>query len=103
MQTAPKGLDLLSLASRLYSYEERFLKDKANIKSWFLKREYLEKLISAKMKKLSFPMSKEKSNWKTKKDIPLVVTYHPLLKSLSNIVNNNISLLHMNQDVKKDI
>ena len=48
-------------------------------------------------------MSKEKSNWKTKKDIPLVVTYHPLLKSLSNIVNNNISLLHMNQDVKKEI
>ena len=60
MQTAPKDLDLLSLASRLCSYEEKFLKDKANMKSWFLKREYLEKLISAKMNKVKFSNIKGK-------------------------------------------
>ena len=28
------------------------------------------------------------------------MTYHPLLKSVSSIVNNNIYLLHMDQEVK---
>ena len=42
-----------------------------------------------------------KSNSETQKVIPLVVTYHPLLQSLSSIVNNNIYLLHMDQEVKR--
>ena len=53
------------------------------MKSWFLKREYLEKSISAKMDKDNFSNIKSKSNSKTQKGIPLVVTYHPLLKSLN--------------------
>ena len=69
------------------------------MESWFLKREYPEKLISAEMDKVS--NSERKSNGKTQKGIPLVVTYHPLLKSLSSIVNNNIYLLHMDQEFKR--
>ena len=42
-----------------------------------------------------------KSNSETQKVIPLVVTYHPLRQSLSSIVNNNIYLLHMDQEVKR--
>ena len=53
------------------------------MKSWFLKREYPKKSISAKMDKDNFSNIKSKSNSKTQKGIPLVVTYHPLLKSLS--------------------
>ena len=45
------------------------------MKSWLLK---------------SFPVSKEK-----------VTSQHPLLKSLSSIVNNNICLLHMDQEVRR--
>ena len=56
----------------------------------FLKKEYPKKLISAEMNKVKFSDVKRKSNSKTQKCIPLVVTYHPLLKSLSSIVNNNI-------------
>ena len=86
--------------SRLYSYEENFIKHKDNMKSWFLKREYPERLISAEMDKVKFSNIERRSNSKTQKGIPLVVTYHPLLKSLSSIVNNNIYLLHMDQEVK---
>ena len=87
--------------SRLCSYEENFIKHKANMKSWFLKREYPERLISAEMDKVKFSNIERRSNSKTQKGIPLVVTYHPLLKSLSSIVNNNIYLLHMDQEVKR--
>ena len=87
--------------SRLCSYEENFIKHKANMKSWFLKREYPERLISAEMDKVKFSNIERKSNSKTQKGIPLVVTYHPLLKSLSSILKNNIYLLHVDQEVKR--
>ena len=60
-----------------------------------------EKLILAKMDKVKFSNIERKSNSKTQKDIPLVVTYHPLLKPLCNIVNNNIYLLQVDQEVKR--
>ena len=53
------------------------------------------------MDKVNFSNLERKSNSKTQKGISLVVTYHPLLKSLDSIVNNNIYLLHMDQEVKK--
>ena len=68
---------------------------------WFFKREYLEKLISAEMEKVKFSNIERKSNSKTQKGVPLVVTYQPLLKSLSSINNNNIYLLYMAQEVKR--
>ena len=76
--------------SRLCSYEENFIKHKANMKSWFLKREYSEKLISAEIDKVKFSNMERKSNSKTQKGIPLVVTYYLVLKSLSSIVYSNI-------------
>ena len=53
------------------------------------------------MDKIKFSNIERKSNSNTQKGMPLVVTYHPLLKSLSSIVNNNIYLLHMDQEVKR--
>ena len=48
--------------SRLRSYEENSIKHKANIKSWFLKREYPETLISGEIDKVKFSNIKRKSN-----------------------------------------
>ena len=53
------------------------------------------------MDKVTFSNIKRESNSKTQKVAPPVMTYHPLLKSLSSLVNNNIYLLHMDQDVKR--
>ena len=68
---------------------------------WFLKRKYLEKLISPEMGKVKFSNIERKSNIKIQTAITLVVTYHPLLKSLSGIVNSNIYSLNMDQEVKR--
>ena len=87
--------------SRLCSYEENVIKHKANMKPRFLKREYPKRLILAEMDKVRFSNIERRGNSKTQKGVPLVVTYHPLLKSLTSILINNIYLLHMDQEVKR--
>ena len=37
---------------------------------------------------------------KGEKDVPLVVTYHPLLKSIGKIIHENLYLLYMNEELK---
>ena len=51
----------------LCSYEENFIKRKATMKLWFLKREYPERLIFAEMNKFKFSNIERRSNSKTKK------------------------------------
>ena len=71
------------------------------MKSWFLKRGYPEKLINNEMKKVKFNQYHFIGKHISKKGIPLVVTYHPLLKSLSKIVSKNLYLLHMDEEAKR--
>ena len=51
--------------NRLCSYEENFIKHKANMKSCFLKKEYPERLISAETDKVKFSNIERRSNSKT--------------------------------------
>ena len=73
------------------------------MESWFLKIKYPGKLISAEIDKVKFSNIERKRKSKTQKGIPLLVTYHPLLTSLSSIIYNDIYLLHMNQEVKRTL
>ena len=88
--------------SRLCSSEKDFEDHKKEMKSWFRKREYPESLIRSEMKKVTFSNVRPKSNDRkhNMKGIPLVVTYHPLLKSLSGIIDKNLTILYMNKEVK---
>ena len=70
------------------------------MKSWFLKREYPEKLIENKMRKVKFCKEGIKKA-KGVKGIPFALTYHPQLKKLGRIINQNIYLLNMNDQTKK--
>ena len=65
-----------------------------------------EGLISFQIRQVKFSNLRLKSNDKNhntvwKKNILLVVTYHPWLESLSAIINKNLSNLHMDKDVKR--
>ena len=55
------------------------------------------------MSKIKFSNLRLKSTDKNQnmKGIPLVVTYHPVLKSFSAIIAKNLSILHMDKEVKK--
>ena len=44
--------------------------------------------------------SKISHKTKVGKGVPLVVTYHPLLKSMGKIIYNNLNLLYKNEELK---
>ena len=69
--------------------------------SWFLKKGYPERLIDNEMKKFTFGHYHFNGKYNSKKAIPLVVTYHPLLKSISTIISKNLYLLNMDEEVKR--
>ena len=86
--------------SRLCSEENDFKNYKSQIKSWFLEREYPEKLIENEMKKVKFCKEGIKKA-KGVKGIPIVATYHPQFKNLERIINQNFYFLNMNEETKK--
>ena len=89
--------------SRLCSSEKDFENHKEEIKSWFRKRESLEDLVCSEISKVKFSNLRLKSNDKNHnmKEIPCVVTYHPLLKSLKAIIDKNLSILYTHKEVKR--
>ena len=81
---------------RVCSQESDFNEHSLNLRSWFLKRGYPEKIINTEMSKVKFNVDNKRSNNRQKKGIPFVVTFHPKLKVLQNIINKHLYLLHVN-------
>ena len=78
---------------------KQILGNTAEMKSWILKRGYPNNVIEKEMKKVEF--SKISSTRKDNtKGVSLVVTYHPSLKNVNQIINRNLHLLYMDQEVK---
>ena len=67
------------------------------MKSCFRKREYPEDLNSSEMGKVKFSNLKLKNHDKNHnmKGKPLVITYHPLLKSFITKIDKNLSLFYI--------
>ena len=54
------------------------------------------------MLKVKFNFSKKiNPNEKEEKGVPLVITFHPSINCFSEIIRDNLHLLHMNDKVKK--
>ena len=70
------------------------------MKSWSLKREYPEELIENEMRKVKFCKEGIKKA-EGVKGIPFAITYHPQLKYLGGIINQNIYLLNMKEETRK--
>ena len=69
------------------------------MRSWFYKRGYPKGLVEKEMGKVKFS-GYTRRNKREKKGIPLVITYHPSLKNIGRIINQNLYILYMNEDVK---
>ena len=70
------------------------------MKFWFLNRKYPKTLIDTEVSKVKFFNTSGGKRTKTN-GIPLVITYHPLLKDFARVINKHLHLLHMNDEVKK--
>ena len=57
-----------------------------DIKSWFFKRGYAKSLVEKKLGKVKFS-NKVGNKQRKEKGIPSVVTYHPILKNIGNIIS----------------
>ena len=86
---------------RLCSDESDFNEHYLNLRSWFLKRSCPEKFIKTEMSKVKFDVGNKRSNNRQKKGVPFVVTFHPKLKVLQNIIKKHLCLLYMNDEVKR--
>ena len=70
------------------------------MKSWFSERGYPQKLIEIETSKVKFSGQRVFYWTKVEKGVPLVVTYHPLLKSIGKIIYDNLYLLYMNKELE---
>ena len=88
--------------SRICSEKSDFLKHLEKMKSWFLVRGYPEYLIESDVKKVKFA-SKNRNTKRAKsfKAIPFVMTYHPKLNSLKEIILKYLDLFYMGDKVKR--
>ena len=87
--------------NRICSVEADFVRDKKEMKSWFLKRGYPENITNGEIKKVKFKKQVFSSRGVVTKGVPLVITYHPLLKSLGTILYKHLYLLLIDKEVKK--
>ena len=71
------------------------------MKSWFLKRVYLEFIIKSETDKVKFIQSRIQRREGIIQGVALVITYHLLLKYVGKIVQNHLYLLYMDNKVKK--
>ena len=86
--------------SRICCQAEDFRKHTTEMRSWFYKRGYPKGLVEKEMGKVKFSGYTRKSK-REKKGISFVITYHPSLKNIGRIINQNVYILYMNEDVKR--
>ena len=70
------------------------------MKLWFLNRGYPKWLIDKEVEKVKFPCTSRKRDTKMK-GIPLVITYHPLLKDFASVIKKHLYILYMSKEVKE--
>ena len=63
-------------------------------------RSISETLLDTEVNKVKFPNTSGDKKTKTN-GIPLVITYHPLLKDFAKVIKKYLHLLHMKDEVKK--
>ena len=87
--------------SRICSYKTDFEKHLVDMKSWFQVRVYPSDLVQKEMNKVKFSGNLDKNKTrKNSKGVPLLITFHRLLKDVGNITHKNLYLLCMDQETQ---
>ena len=86
--------------SRIFSEEKDFEKHTCEMKWWLSQRGYPQKLIETGNSKVKFCGQRVFHRTKVEKGVPLIATYHPLLKTIGKIIYDNSYLLCMNEELK---
>ena len=79
--------------SRICSYVKDFRKHSTEMRSWS------KSLVEKETSKVKFS-GYTRRNKREKKGILFVITYHPNLKNIGRIINQNYYILYINEEVK---
>ena len=72
------------------------------MKLWFQARGYPSDLVQKEMNKVKFSDDRDKNKIKKKSEgVPLVITFHPLLKDFGNLIHKNLYSLYMEQEAQR--
>ena len=88
---------------RLCSSPLVFQKHLENLRTWFYKRGYPQKVVDTQLKRVAEQSPTELFERTEKKDtgVPLVLTYHPRFHNLSGIIKKLFTFLYAEEQVKK--
>ena len=81
-------------------YEEDFDKHALDVKSWLLERGYSKRMIDSQMGKVKFGPRLEPGSKQAGVGVPFVITYHPKLKKIAQIIKKLEHLLYQDESVK---
>ena len=70
------------------------------MKLWILNKGYPKWLTDTEVEKVKFQCSSRKRDTKMK-GVPLVITYHPLLKEFAIVIRKYLDILYFNKEVKE--
>ena len=70
------------------------------MKLWILNKGYPKWLTDTEVEKVKFQCSSRKRDTKMK-GVPLVITYHPLLKEFAIVIRKYPDILYFNKEVKE--
>ena len=85
---------------RICSEKEDFLKHMREMKLWFFKWSYPEKIVDQELGKVKPSESSRRPN-KKDKGVCLFATYHPLLQNIGRIFHRHLDLPYTDQEVER--
>ena len=88
--------------SRVCSYKTDFEKHLVDLKLWFQARGYPSDLVQKETNKVKSLGNRDENKSKKKsKEVPLVITFHTLLKDAGNTIHKNLYLLYTDQEAQR--
>ena len=87
--------------SNISKYEEDFDKHALNMKSWFLERGYSNQMIDSQMGKVKFDQKLKAGSKQVGFSVPFVITYHPKLKKIAQLMKKLEHVLYQDESVKR--
>ena len=87
--------------SNICMYDKDSEKHALNMKSWFLEKGYSKQMIDSQMGKVKCGQRLKPGSKQAGFGVPLIITYHPRLKKIAQIMRKLEHLLYQDESIKR--
>ena len=92
-----QGLRIKRLCSSNVAFENHL----GSLKGWFQNREYHKTLVENQLERVTKTRQTSDQTYKRGNGVPLVLTYHPRLKNVNDIIKKHLVFLYPKEQVEK--